>query len=181
MNPNQPEPAGGLLVTSSRQLGMWLFLATVTMLFAGVASAFLVSRALPDWQSIPFPQMLAVNTLILLVSSASLELAGRWKPGLALATLLGGGFLVGQVAVWRQLAAAGVYIPTSPYAAFLYLFTALHGVHLGGGFLFLAWLSLRVSRGGDFGPGGELLLLARTLWHFLTILWVLILGLLVVA
>ena len=168
----------GALVPSSRQLGMWLFLATVTMLFAGLASALLVRSSLPDWQVFPAPRLLVLNTLVLLLSSLCLELRQKTKIALLLATVLGGGFLIGQIVVWRQLMAAGVYVPSSPHAAFFYLFTGIHGVHLLGGFLFLGYLCRR-----SFGPGenqldDELLTLGRTLWHFLAALWLLILGLL---
>ena len=109
----------GALVPSSRQLGMWLFLATVTMLFAGLASAFLVRSSLPDWQVFPAPRLLGLNTLVLLLSSLCLELRQRKKIALLLATLLGGGFLIGQITVWRQLMEAESTYPaarTQPFS-----------------------------------------------------------------
>ena len=158
---------------------MWLFLATVTMLFAGLASALLVRSSMPDWQVIPAPRLLGLNTLVLLLSSLSLELVRQGKKiALLLATLLGGGFLIGQIVVWQQLMAAGVYVPSSPHAAFFSLFTGLHGIHLVCGFLFLGYLSHRSFRKLEDGSGDELVLLGRTFWHLLTALWLLILGLL---
>ncbi len=178
MSHEKPVRQTATLVLSSRQLGMWLFLATVTMLFAGLASALLVRSALPDWQAFAAPRLLGLNTLVLLLSSLCLELRQGKKIALLLATVLAGGFLIGQIVVWRQLMEAGVYIPSSPHAAFFYLFTGIHGIHLLGGFLFLGYLSRRSFGHRENQHDDELLTLGRTLWHFLTALWLLILGLL---
>ena len=37
------------------RLGLWMFLGTVTMLFAAFASAFIVRRSGADWEPIPLP------------------------------------------------------------------------------------------------------------------------------
>ena len=53
------------------------------------------------------------------------------------AGLLAGGvfalaFLAGQLWAWRQLDAAGYYLTANPAAAFFYLITGVHGLHLFG-------------------------------------------------
>ncbi len=55
------------------------------------------------------------------------------------ALLLGGGFLAGQVAAWRQMAAAGVYLPTSPHSAFFFMMTGAHAVHVVAALVVLTW------------------------------------------
>ncbi len=91
---------------------MWIFLATVTMLFAGLTSAILVRRTAPDWMSIPLPPILWVNTGLLLASSLVLERARGYlrsgntqlaKQGIVITTVLGAVFLGGQVMGWHQL------------------------------------------------------------------------------
>src|SRR6202043_1500578 len=52
---------------------------------------------------------------------------------LALTAVLGLGFLTGQWMVWRELAASGFYVSSSPSSSFVYLLTGMHGVHLFGG------------------------------------------------
>src|SRR5262245_41843715 len=54
---------------TNAQVGLWAFLATVIMLFAGFTSAILVRRTAPDWQRLPVPGSLWVNTAVLVCSS----------------------------------------------------------------------------------------------------------------
>lgn len=166
---------------STRQLAVWALLATVSMLFAGFASAYLVRRAGTDWQRIPLPAILWVNTLVLLASSGTMEAARtapqrgaapaarRW---LAVTALLGLAFLGGQFSAWRQLAAQGVYLPTNPYSSFFYMLTAVHGVRLLGGIGALGYALWRVSR-ADWNPAvSGVLDGCATYWHFVDGIWV---------
>src|SRR3954469_5764196 len=59
------------------RLGLWLFLATVTMLFAAFTSAYIVRRSGADWASSALPSILWLNTALLAASSVALE-AGAW-------------------------------------------------------------------------------------------------------
>ena len=64
------------LSLSSAQLMLWMFLATVTMLFAGFTSAYLVRQASgSDWQPVPLVPMLWLNTTLMLFSSVTMEAA----------------------------------------------------------------------------------------------------------
>ncbi len=147
-------------------LGLWFFLATVTMLFAGFTSAMLVRRTAADWQPLPVPPLLWINTGVLAVSSLTMERArrqARARSGSVAATaLLGLLFLVGQVAAWRQLVAQGLFLSSNPHSSFFYILTGAHGVHLLGGLFALGYLLAR-RRG---------LNLCATYWHFLGALWI---------
>jgi cytochrome c oxidase subunit 3 len=74
-------------------------------------------------------------------------------------------FLGGQLAAWRQLSAAGVLLPTSPYASFFYLLSGIHAVHMVAGLLALG-LAARRPR---------LLPLAAGFWHFMGGVWLYVL------
>ena len=168
------------------QLGTWIFLATVTMLFAAFCSAYVIRRAGAGWTPIAMPLVLWLNTALLVGSSLTLEAArsaGRREgatgaPRWVLATTgLGLLFLVGQVIAWRQLVTQGIYVPTSPHSAFFYIFTGLHGLHLLGGIAFLLYLSARLARGGpgeSSGGDSRLITPCATYWHFLGALWILL-------
>src|SRR5215471_6461235 len=87
------------------KLALWLFLATVTMLFAAFTSAYIVRRSGTDWRQLALPSILWLNTAVLGASSVAVEVAqqqggrGRWRTSataMLVAFVLGVGFLAGQ-------------------------------------------------------------------------------------
>jgi cytochrome c oxidase subunit 3 len=166
------------------QFGLWIFLATATMLFASFSSAYIVRQSGTDWQVLTLPSVLWLNTVLLAISSVSIEIAridarnGKWRGALAsvLATaVLGIAFVTGQFAAWRDLVAQGVYVPTNPYSAFFYILTGLHVLHLTAGLMFLLYVAYRIfKRGGGHGGSSPttLLSLSATFWHFFGALWI---------
>lgn len=177
------EGGGGREATlpfNTAQLGVWALLATLSMLFAGFTSAYLVRRAGTDWQRISLPSILWFNTALLLSSSITLELGRacmrRWRTNavkgwLLATTTLGLAFLVGQLFAWQQLAAQGVYVPTSPHSSFFYMLTGVHGVHLLGGVLALFFALSRVWRTRWSPDEPNAVNLCATYWHFVDGLW----------
>jgi len=178
-------------------MGMAFALAGISMLFVALTSAYVVRYGLdPGWRSIRMPWVLPLNTAVLLASSITLELARRTlrstRPSEALRWLyltlaFGALFLAGQLFAWRQLSAAGVYLSTNPHASFFYLLTGLHALHLLGGLLALAYVSVEFRRHevvalaeGPVRPGASTLVgsLCRAVdvtalyWHFMDGLWV---------
>lgn len=168
---------------------MWMFLATVAMLFAAFSSAYIVRRSGSDWTRIDLPDALWANTLVLCASSVALELGSwggarrRWNLavcGLGGALVLGIGFLVGQLRVWQQLQSAGVFLPSSPHGSFFYLLTGAHGVHVVGALAVLGHACLVAMGSARVEPRGwsNTTTLARTFWHFLLGMWLVVLVLL---
>ena len=169
------------------RLGLWMFLATVTMLFAAFTSAYIVRRSGSDWRRLSLPSILWVNTVVLAASSIAVELASRsgrhrrWDRALAAfvaALALGIAFLGGQAAAWRQLVAAGVYLPSNPYSAFFYVLTGAHAIHVGAALAVLAW-GAALTRAGARDPRAWALRmeLCRTFWHYLGGVWVMLFAL----
>ena len=165
--------------------GMMVGLAGILMLFTGFTSAFLVRRGLgDDWQSIPLPTLVWVNTLILLLSSGCLEMARKrvheivsLRKWWLAATLLGVAFLIGQGVVWKQLWNAGLFLSTNPSSSFFYVLTATHGIHLLGGVIALLVLSGKIWKGLLNRMHVDVMALY---WHFMDGLWVFLLLLFVV-
>lgn len=166
--------------------GMALGIVSVLMFFMALASAYLVRRGSPDWIPVHVPRLMWFNTLILLASSGTLELARKrlalldevafsrlWR----LTTLLGVLFLIGQVAAWRQLAGEGIYLSTNPASSFFYIFTGAHALHLIGGVAALLYASLR-----NFERAQVSRVVAAEVtsyfWHFMDALWLFLLALL---
>jgi cytochrome c oxidase subunit 3 len=78
-------------------------------------------------------------------------------------------FLVGQVLAWRDLAAQGLTLATSPSSGFFFLLTAMHGLHLFGGLVALTYALYRLRRSA--ATAGGTLKAASLYWHFMTVLW----------
>ena len=165
----------GLRRDDQVKLALWMFLATVTMLFAAFTSAYIVRRSGSDWRHVALPSILWVNSGILVASSVAVEFAqwqgarGRQRPATAamlVACALGLGFLAGQVVAWRQMVAGGVYLPTSPHSSFFFMLTGAHAVHVVAALAVLAWgtWTLRLS-------------VCRTFWHYLGGVWLFLFAL----
>jgi cytochrome c oxidase subunit 3 len=193
------------------RLGLVVALTAVVMIFVSYSSAYVVRQGLPtldprtgtlvhDWLPLQLPNLLLINTLILLISIVTMELARRQSareaataanashaasarphadgmPWLALTTILGVSFLAGQWLVWRELAASGFYVSTSPSSSFFYLLTGMHGIHLLGGILALLAAGVSILR-GSAESSGVMVDVTAWYWHFMTFLWVYILCLL---
>ena len=166
--------------------GVAVGIVSVLMFFMALASAFLVRKGGTDWVPVRIPALLWLNTVVLLASSATLEMARKRLAGgdvrgfrnfWLVTTALGVAFLVGQVAAWRILVGEGVYLSSNPASSFFYVFTGAHAVHLVGGVAALIYVALR-----NF----ELAKVTRTVaadvtsyfWHFLDALWLFLLALL---
>jgi cytochrome c oxidase subunit 3 len=180
----------GISPVATARTGLWIFLVAVTMLFIAFTASYLARRTAPDWGArIALPPILWLNTIVLLASSGVLERARRrWRlgdartlrGGLLVAAGLGGVFLAGQFAAWRQLALAGVFMRTNPHSAFFYLLTAVHGLHLLGGLGAFGYALSRVASlpvaAGPAVTGGPVSVTAAVegvglYWHFLAALW----------
>jgi cytochrome c oxidase subunit III len=172
------------------QFGLWAFLGTVTMLFIGFTSAYIVRRTGIDWRPLPLPRLLWWNTAALLLSGATLEFARRrrsaldlrgLRAGLGATALLAALFVAGQFQAWRLLRALGFFLSSNPHSSFFYMLSGVHLFHLGGGLVWFALVLYRL-RGARYGAaeGGRTLSLFATYWHFLGLLWVYVLVLIFV-
>lgn len=173
--------------------GVWVGVLAISMTFAAITSA-MVARAggAVDWERFRLPPILYINSVVLLLSSWTLECARSVVPGggrrmiggstvhwLAFTLALGCMFLVGQLFAWRAVAAAGLVLSSYPSSSFFYVFTALHGLHLLGGIAALGYALYRLR--GTPGPGSVGTLGAAALyWHFMTCLWLALLLLLTI-
>ncbi len=189
------------------RLALAILLVPIVMLFVSFTSAYIVRQGLPtfddktgqyvrDWISVHLPvPLLLVNTLLLLVSTFTMEMARRQMarrtvlspvqtipgvsigqekrfPWLAVTTVLGFGFLAGQWMAWRELAASGVYLATTPSSSFIYLMTVAHAVHLFGGLIALT-AALVLSFGQERLERQYIIVdTASWYWHFMALLWI---------
>lgn len=162
--------------------GIWIALASILMFFMALTSSFIVRRGLGgDWVPFELPRLLWANTVLLLISSVTLERARRalldglrsvYQRWWSLTTALGLVFLLGQLIAWQQLRAAGVFLATNPAHSFFYLMTGTHGLHLAGGLVALAYVGARSRRLEPWPAERPAVAATSIYWHFLGLLWV---------
>ena len=169
------------------KVGLGVFLAVATSLFALSISAYLMRKEGADWRPLAQPMVLWFNTAMLIFGSVFFQRAlnaaksGR-TDGVRVGLLAGGVFtlvfLAGQLWAWQQLNAAGYYLTTNPANAFFYLLTALHGLHLLGGLWVWAKTTLKLQRGTAVDEVRLSVELCTVYWHFLLVIWLVLFGLL---
>jgi cytochrome c oxidase subunit 3 len=192
-------------------LGLVVGLTGIVMIFISFSSAYVVRQGLPtldprtnallhDWFPVPLPRLLLLNTIVLLISSVTMELARRQAARRALARLssvsgatvgakeeiswlaltvvLGLSFLTGQWMAWRELAAGGFYVGSSPSSSFVYLLTGMHGVHLFGGVVALLVAGVASVLRRPVDSQSIAVDVTGWYWHFMAALWIYILCLL---
>jgi cytochrome c oxidase subunit 3 len=158
-----------------------LGLACIVMFFMSLTSAYIVRKGLgSDWQPIQLPRVLWFTTMVLVLSSFTVERARRLlaqgdvsdhRAWWGITTALGLIFLGGQYAAWLALRAQGVYLASNPSSSFFYVLTAAHGAHLLGGILALLIVGLRPWR--DAAERRSTAVEVTSIyWHFMDGLWV---------
>jgi cytochrome c oxidase subunit 3 len=169
------------------KIGLGVFLAVVGSLFALFISAYSMRMNLVDWRTLPVPALLWFNTGVLVLSSVALQwayMAARRDDidGVIVGLCAGGAsaitFLVGQLLAWRQLSGAGYFPASNPANSFFYLITAVHGLHLTGGLVALGRTTAKVLRGAAAAQIRLSVELCTIYWHFLLVVWLVLLGLL---
>jgi len=170
-----------------------VYFGVITVLFGLISSAYVMRMgmqgmghgAMGDWRPMPEPPLLWVNSFVLLLSSLAWEAArlgvrqertDLMRRSMLCAGILGILFLAGQLLLWRELVQAGYYASSNPANAFFYLITALHGLHIAGGLFFWIRAVLGLRAGADVRLPVEL---CAVYWHFLLLVWALMLALLI--
>lgn len=187
-NAADDEVSGTSLDTSPKTIGLTTFLAVATSLFALFVSAYTIRMRMGgDWVPLTDPQLLWVNTGLLVLSSivyhwtrhaAVRGIRSRLKPGLIVAGLFAVLFLAGQVAAWMGLQDSGQYLTGNPANAFFYLLTAVHGLHLIGGVWVWARSLVRLYGDADAASVRLSIELCTVYWHYLLLVWIVLFGLL---
>jgi cytochrome c oxidase subunit 3 len=179
-------------------LGMWLFLGSETLLFAGLFGLYASYRsAYPADFALGVQHNSATlgtaNTLILIISSFFVAwsihmLRGNRRKAcigfLVAAIVLGATFLgIKTVEYSGHLAeglAPGMYYSSTElpqqgmqmFVTLYYAMTALHALHVVAGMAILGWLALRVRRGKTNPQKYAELELGGLYWHLVDIVWI---------
>jgi cytochrome c oxidase subunit 3 len=189
---------------SRARLGLFFALAGDLMFFVAIVSAFFVAqntshidaynRYINQWLPTAIPPILWLNTAVLVLSSATMEIARRsmfretdvmdeWLgigkpltrrvlPWLAATTAFGLVFLLGQWMAWQQLAVQHVFFSSNPSSHFFYLITYTHAAHLflGIGALAASLIGLYASR--QLETRQILIDCTAWYWHAMGLFWI---------
>jgi cytochrome c oxidase subunit 3 len=175
------------------KVGLWVFLAVITSLFALFISAYYMRMGhghgeVHDWHGLSESGVLWFNSALLLAGSvfmqqarvsAARSQADRAKNSLLLGGLFTLAFLGGQFYAWTELRQSVQFSPANPAIAFFYLLTAVHGLHLIGGLV--VWvrtlMKMRVVR-TELVNVYLSIELCTVYWHYLLLVWLALFALL---
>ncbi|MFY0482621.1 cytochrome c oxidase subunit 3 [Flavobacterium sp. PLA-1-15] len=167
----------------SKKLLLWFAMISMIMVFAGLTSAYVVSKSRADWKSFEMPAAFIYSTVAILISSLTFHLAKKaiekdqrsTTTWLLLATLvLAVGFVILQFEGFKELIGMGLY-PTGPTStvttSFLYIVVVVHLAHLAGGLISILVVIYNHFK-QKYKSGQTLgLELGAMFWHFLDFLW----------
>jgi heme/copper-type cytochrome/quinol oxidase subunit 3 len=179
---------------SNGVFGMSLFVAVEILFFAGLLSAYVVTRQSitewppPDQPRLPIPVTL-FNTLMLFVSGVFMYLAnknrqpadiasGKFTKLFGLSILFGSLFLCIQGWEWVQLIRHGLTLHSSIYGSTFYVIVGAHGVHVLGALLFMALILLGLLSRKKIAQ--DHFDAAQVFWYFVVGVWPIIFVLLYV-
>ena len=167
----------------ARKMMLLFSLLSITMTFAGLTSAYIVSKARPDWlKDFELPDYFIISTLIILSSSITMWLAkknvkkklvSKTSFWIAITFLLSIFFFLSQFLGFQELINKGYYFTgaqSTVTTSFLYVLALLHLLHVFAGVIVLivVFVNNKNKKYNDETLGFEL---AETFWHFLGFLW----------
>ena len=181
---------GGTINLSKGKLGLRFIMFVSTIFFCLFIVTYSDRMIYPDWQRMPEPWLLWINTIILFFSSfvfINAQIASKnnqfekVKNRLLLIGFLALAFLIGQLLVWQQLINNGYYVSANPSNAYFYVFTALHGIHLLGGLVYWNITIKKVWALDDIViyKVKHTVELCAIYWHFLLAVWLVLFGLMI--
>jgi cytochrome c oxidase subunit 3 len=163
---------------------LWISMISMTMFFAGLTSAYVVSRKREDWVSFDLPMSFYISTVLIVLSSITLLVSLRLLKKenlkaslmLLLVTLaLGLGFVYYQYEGFNQLKSVGLFFtgPNSTVStSFIIGITFMHVLHLLAGVIVLLvviYNHFKSKYNAAETLGFEL---GAIFWHFVGVLWI---------
>lgn len=169
----------------AKKMMLWFGIISLIMSFAGLTSAFLVSRSREDWLSdFQLPTAFTISLILIIASSITIILAKKSLKTnktsaatlfLLLTLVLGIAFIFSQINGFNDIIASGYNFtgPTSNVTmSYIYVIAFVHIVHVVAGLIALLVViinNFRKKYSADNMLGVELV---ATFWHFIDILWI---------
>lgn len=197
------------------RLGLAIALVSIVILFVCMGAAFILRQGFDiydpsagtyvrEWHPLHLPmRLLWLDTLVLIISSVTLELARRqsiWQAALAPALripgiaddhravpwlhasiLLGFAFLSGQAFAWTSVLRAATE-HRNANSSFFYMLTGIHALHVAGGIIALIYaLTLTWRKQKSYEQCRIVVDITGWYWHVMCVLWIYLIALLSLA
>jgi cytochrome c oxidase subunit 3 len=169
-----------------KKVGMWIFLCSEVMFFAGLIGSYIILRfgAGNEWPAagevLNIP-VTAVNTFILICSSVSMvkafaaieqgDQAGlkRW---LLATVVMGATFLSVQAYEYRELVHHGFTPASGLYGSTFFTMTGFHGFHVLCGVVSMIYVTQKAFRGHYTKADHQGIEVIGLYWHFVDLVWI---------
>lgn len=169
------------------KLGVWLFLASEVMLFGALFSALILLRtgaaSWPHGYDVLNVPLATINTMVLITSSVSMVMSwaalrlgdfGKYRRWMGLTFLLGLAFMVIKTFEYAAKFEHHLYPSHDNFMATYFTLTGLHGLHVVGGMIVIAYF---------LGPGAKMwkteperftnrVEVIGLYWHFVDLVWI---------
>lgn len=159
---------------------MWVAIASIVMMFAGLTSAFIVKSNQTNFKLVSIPRVFWISTVVILASSVTIQWALRsfkqramsqYRLLIGITLLLGAGFVILQWLGFREIWATGITFRGSGAGQFLYVIFGLHAIHVFAGVIVLIVMFLKAFLGNVKLYSSVPVEVAATYWHFVDALW----------
>lgn len=179
-----PEEPQATLSMHPKKFALWLFIASIIMIFAAMSSAYIVRKGDGNWLDFDLPQLFWTSSAIILLSSVTMQWAhfsakkdnlGVLKIAMVITFVLGVAFIVAQYLGWQDLQQRQIWLggrESNPAGSFIYVMTGLHILHLVTGIVFLLLVLIASLRDEIHSKAMTRIDMCTTYWHFLDFLWI---------
>lgn len=159
---------------------LWVAIGSISMMFAGFTSAYIVKSNQAGWQPVQMPKIFFLSTVLIIASSGTVYLAYRamknrqtanYKTLVFVTVLLGLAFTVTQYFGFKELWAQNITFTESVAGSFFYIITGVHALHVIGGVIALIVIFLRAFNSKTKYYSTTPVEIAGVYWHFVDILW----------
>jgi cytochrome c oxidase subunit 3 len=160
---------------------LWVGIGSIVMMFAGLTSAYIVKRNQAGWVSYDLPNAFWYSTIVILLSSLTVQLSlkafkeramAKYRKLMFSTLVLGVLFIVLQYFGFKQFWNSGMTLQANVAFSFLYIIVGLHGLHVIGGIITLLVMSLKAYSSKIRNYSSVPVELICTYWHFVDILWI---------
>jgi cytochrome c oxidase subunit III len=164
-----------------QKFALWVAMASIIMMFAGLTSAYIVRKAQGNWVFYTLPLTFWFSTIAIVASSVTMHLAVkdfkarrmvRYRSMITITFILGTMFAILQYVGFKQLYANNIRIDGNPSESFLFIIAGLHLVHILGGIVALLITFFRAFRTRVKTYNATGIEIVAGYWHFVDILWI---------